>query len=180
MSGGKKCKIVRVKNRLAGILRSPGGISRTEAVTAATASIESLREEYVKLIPLEIAALETIVAEAGADEIDARDIERLLDRAGRLLTLSGTFGYSLLDAVAKCFCDLAAGMIEKGITCTGPITVHLRAMRLVCPGSPALAEAESRGILDELLKIHAHFGLTPHGREDAFPSIEGNDANRLE
>jgi hypothetical protein len=148
-------KIVHVKNRLAELIHLPGGISREEAVDAAIRHVESLRDDYVKLIPDEIAALEAIVGDGG--EISAPEIDRALDRAARLLSLSGTFGYSLLDAVVKCFCDLGMLMIEYGITSAAPLEVHLRAMRLVCPGSPALVEAEAKDILDELAKIHAHF-----------------------
>ena len=155
MSKKTGCKIVHVKNRLTELIHLPGGISREEAVVTAIKHVESLRDDYVKLIPGEIAALEAIVGDGG--EISAPEIERLLDRAARLLSLSGTFGYSLLDAVVKCFCDLGMLMIKYGITSAAPLEVHLRAMRLVCPGSPALAEAETKDILEELAKIHAHF-----------------------
>lgn len=166
----KACKIIPVKNRLGQLMRRPGGISRSEAVEAAGKAVETLRDEYVEAIPGEIAALEAIAAERGSDRIATDDIEAMIDRAGRLLTLSGTFGYDLLDQVVKRFCDLAAGMIEYGIDDLAPIDVHLRAMRLVCPSAPALSQAEVDEMMNGLWKVHAHYGI--RSREPAAPSEE--------
>ena len=123
----------------------------------ADVNVESLRAEYVKAVPGEIEALETIVAAQDSGEISAGDIQKLLDYADRLLVLSGTFGYPLLDAVVKSFCDLAMGMAEEKIMSVAGLKVHLRAMRLVCPDAVALDEAEGERVLNELAKIHAHF-----------------------
>ena len=153
-------KLYRVKNQLGELMRRPGGVSREQAVGEANKGIESLREGYVKAIPVEIAELEEMVAANRSDEISADEIGRLLSRASRLLTLSGTFGYDLLDGVVKRFCDLGLGMIEKGITSVAPIEVHLRAMRLVSPDSVPLAREEAQELLDELSRVHAHFELS--------------------
>ena len=160
-------KLYRVKNRLGELMRCPGGVSREQAVEEATKGIESLREGYVNAIPVEIAALEEMVAANGSDEISADEIGRLLSRASRLLTLSGTFGYDLLDAVVKRFCDLGLGMIEKDITAVAPIEVHLRAMRLVSPDSVPLAREEAQELLNELSRVHAHFELSTESFNEA-------------
>jgi len=156
---GKSCKVIPVKNRLGQLLRLPGGVARDEAVEAAGKGIETLREDYIKAIPGEIGALEAIVAAAGRRQIPISQLKAMLDRAGHLLTLSGTFGYDLLDEVVKRFCDLATGMIEKDITDVAPVAVHLRAMRLVCPGGSELEEAQSDHMLSELERVHAHYGI---------------------
>ncbi len=153
-------KLYRVKNRLGELMRRPGGVSRAQAVEEAAKGIESLRAGYVNAIPVEIAALEEMVAANGSDEISADGIGCLLNRASRLLTLSGTFGYDRLDAVVKRFCDLGLGMIEKGITSVAPIEVHLRAMRLVSPDSVSLAREDAQELLAELSRVHEHFGLS--------------------
>ena len=157
MSGTSKCITIRVKNRLGELLRRPGGIDREQAITVALEHVESLRDEYVKAIPGEIEALETIVAGVGSKKISACKIQELLDCADRLLVLSGTFGYPMLDAVVKSFCDLGIVMIEKGITSVEPLKVHLRAMWLVCPVSSKVADVEAKNVLNELSKIHEHF-----------------------
>ena len=156
---GKSCKIIPVKNRLGQLLKLPGGVARAEAVEAAGKAVETLRDEYVNAIPGEIGALEAIVAAAGRKHIPASELEAMLDRAGHVLTLSGTFGYDLLDEVVKRFCDLATGMIEKNIGDVAPVSVHLRAMRLVCPGGQELDEGTADHMLGGLEKVHAHYGI---------------------
>jgi hypothetical protein len=161
MAKGSCCKIIPVKNRLGELLRRPGGVGREEAVEAAGKNVESLRDEYVSAIPDEIAALELILAAAGRKKIPVSELKSMLERAGHLLTLSGTFGFDLLDLVVKRFCDLASGMIEKEIEDVAPVSVHLRAMRLVCPGVAELPEGEADHMLSGLAKVHAHYGIKP-------------------
>jgi hypothetical protein len=156
---GKSCKIIPVKNRLGQLLKLPGGVAREEAVEAAGKAVETLREEYVNAIPGEIGALEAIVAAAGRKHIPASELEAMLERAGHLLTLSGTFGYDMLDEVVKRFCDLTTGMIEKDIGDVAPVSVHLRAMRLVCPGGAELDAGAADHMLGGLEKVHAHYGI---------------------
>jgi hypothetical protein len=152
-------RIVPVKSRLRQLLYAPGGVSREEALGAATQNVETLRTEFVAAIPLEIAALETILHAAGKTRISGDELDAMLRRAGQLLTLSGTFGFDLLDRVVKRFCDLAMGMKEKNIDKTAPVAVHLRAMRLVCPGGAELGEEEARHMLVSLEHVHAHLGI---------------------
>jgi len=155
----KACKIVPVKNRLGQLLRRPGGVSRTEAVEAAAVAVETLREDYVGAIPQELGALEAIAAAARKKRISPRDFEAMIERAGRLLTLAGTFRYDLLEQVVQRFCDLCVGMLEKGIDDAEAVDVHLRAMRLACPGAPALSEEEAGKMLHGLSRVHAHYHI---------------------
>ncbi len=150
-----------MKNRLGQMLQKPGGMAREEACQAAGENVESLRDEFVSAIPGEIAALEAIVEAAGRKRMPASELDAMLRRAGQLLTLSGTYGYDLLDQVVKRFCDLACGMIEKNIEDVAPVDVHLRAMRLVCPGAPELPQEAADHILNGLAAVHAHYGITP-------------------
>ncbi|MGA7713575.1 MAG: hypothetical protein WCA81_16875 [Rhizomicrobium sp.] len=156
MSKGTMCITTRVKNGLGELLKRPGGIGREQALADADVNVESLRSEYVKAVPGEIEALETVIAGVESGEISAGEIQKLLDYADRLLVLSGTFGYPLLDAVVKSFCDLGMAMVEEKITSVAGLNVHLRAMRLVCPDAAAIDEAEGQNVLNELAKIHAH------------------------
>jgi len=149
-------KVFRIRNKLGERLSLPGGITRERAVQEAGRRVETLRLPYEDAIAVEIARLERIVAATGAG-IAARQLAQLLDGTGRLLTLTGTFGFVLLDAVGKSLCDLCVGMLEKSIAATAPIEVHLNAMRLV--RKMELSEAEAEEMLAELARIHAYYGL---------------------
>lgn len=153
------CKIIRVKNILGELLSKPGGVTRDEALAEATKLIEELREDCEKAVPVEITRMEELVAAAGP-KISRFQLLDILSQVDPLLTLTGTFGSEALDAVVKRFCDLAAGMVEKGIDETAPLEVHLRAMRLVF--KTELSEEEGAEILAELSRIHAHYGVVSH------------------
>jgi hypothetical protein len=157
------CKIIRVKNLLGELLATPGGISRGEAVQEATKLIEELREDCEKAVPVEITRLETLVAAAGK-EITARQLTEILAQVDPLLTLSGTFGSKTLDIIVKRFCDLCAGMLEKGIASTAPLNVHLGAMHLVWKSE--LNETECEEVLAELARIHGHYGIESHALDE--------------
>jgi hypothetical protein len=152
-------RIIPVKNRLRALLYAPGGVSRDDALSAARQNVETLRREFVGAIPLEIAALEAMLDVAGKKYVTKDELDAMLLRAGQLLTLSGTFGFDLLDQVVKRFCDLAMGMIEKDIDKAAPVAVHLRAMRLVCPGSVQLNAEDADNMLKSLERVHAHLGI---------------------
>jgi hypothetical protein len=156
---GSLCKITPVKNRLGQLLHKPGGIARDDAVASAGSNVETLRGKFVRAIPKEIAALEAILNVAGRTRISKDELDAMLNRAGQLLTLSGTFGFARLDLVVKRFCDLALGMIDKDIDMVAPVTVHLRAMRLVCPGSAQISDVEVEHMLKSLEGVHAHLGI---------------------
>lgn len=157
------CKIIRVKNLLGEALSKPGGISRDEAVQEAQKLIEELREDCERAVPVEITRLEQMVGAAGA-KISRFQLLEIISQVDPLLTLSGTFGSETLDAVVKRFCDLCVGMVEKDISDTAPLDVHLRAMRLVF--KVEMGEAESGAILGELSRIHAHYGITSHADDE--------------
>lgn len=169
MSG---CKIIRVKNLLGELLHLPGGVTRNEAVEEAQRLIEELRVECEKAIPGEMTMLEDLVALFGSTISDAQ-LAMILDAVDPLLTLTGTFGTPALDSVVKRFCDLCAGMRERGITTVAPILVHLRAMRLVW--NSQMSEAEASEILAELQRIHDHYKIVvrpPEGLEDLEAALE--------
>ncbi len=159
MSGSK---IIRVKNLLGELLHMPGGVTREEAVEEAQRLIEELREDFVKSIPAELTMLEDLIALVGPT-ISTTQLSMILDAVDPLLTLTGTFGTPALDAVVKRFCDLCAGMREKGIDAMAPIQVHLSAMRLVWKSQ--MSEAEASEILGELQRIHTHYGIMPRPQD---------------
>ncbi len=154
-----KVIITAVPNRLGQLLRKKGGVSRGLALKAASMNVENLREEFVGAIPGEIAALEAILTAGGGQRITGPDLDAMLRRASQILTLSGTYGFDRLDTVVKRFCDLVIGMIENGIEEVAPVSVHLRAMRLVTPGAAEISETEAAHMLAGLASVRAHYAL---------------------
>lgn len=143
----------------------PGGRTRARVVGEARRNVERLRSSSVEGILHDIAAIELIVAarrQAGERLSDA-ELDRILERAGRLLTITGTFGYALLDAVIKSFCVLVYGLMGTDVDGIEGIAVHLRAMRLASPEGPALSQPEAARILSELERVLDHFRCNQQG-----------------
>ncbi len=164
---GSVVKVIPVKNHLGLLLNKPGGIKREDALEAAEKNIESLREEFVAAIPGEITALEDLFAVANMSGLSAELLTAMLQRASLILTLSGTFGYDLLDTVVRRFCDFASGMLEKGIINIAPVGVHLRAMRLLCPGNTELPREEAERMLGSLAMLHEHYRIECLDQDEA-------------
>jgi len=124
---GSTVKVIPVKNRLGMMLDARGGMARDDAVSAAGQNVETLRSVFIKAIPREVAALEAMLNATGRTTITKDELEAMLRRAGQILTLSGTYGFGMLDDVVKRFCDLAMGMIDKNIEQTAPVAVEKKA-----------------------------------------------------
>ena len=82
MSKGTMCITTRVKNGLGELLKRPGGIGREQALADADVNVESLRSEYVKAVPGEIEALETVIAGVESGEISAGEIQEAAGLCG--------------------------------------------------------------------------------------------------
>ena len=166
---GRKFKSIRIRNRLGEKLGVAGGISREEAVKASICNVERLRNGYVEAIPGELGRLEEIAGPPGK-VLTESDLNALLARAGRLLTLAGTFGYEALDNAVKSLCSLCASMIENRNTDSAPVHVHIRAMHLLAPGGAAYAKPDMVAILlAQLARIHAFLGVVPSLKKASTP-----------
>lgn len=154
-------KITQVPNRLAVLLKKPGGVTREQALQDASGRVEKLRARFVEAVPKEITALEAMLAVYGPS-VPAEGLEALLNRAGQILTLSGTFNLDTLDVVVKRFCDFAIAMLDQKIdAAAAPLHVHLRAMRLVSPGAPSISAGEIEHMMSGLARVHSHYGIAP-------------------
>ncbi len=155
---------MHMRNRLAEKLAQRGGISAKQAIQVATANVETLREPYLAAIPGEISALGAILASQSSTRVTRAQLKALQERAGFILTLSGTFGCDLLDVVTKKFCDLCSGMMEQSLDDSAPLKIHIEAMRLVSPGAVLVNdEAAATLLLEHLGKIHDHLNIRAIG-----------------
>lgn len=151
-----KWKITHVRNHLGDLLASEGGILRDDALSEAVRLVEMERETSKADIGGVIASFEAwLQASAnGNRRVSEADMRSMLQQAGSLLVLTGTFGFDVLDAIAKSFCDLLSGMILKDMHAIEPVAVHIQAMRLFAPGVAALSDDEAGRI----------YGIGPHPR----------------
>jgi hypothetical protein len=151
------------KSRLSELAGRFGGLSREEAVEAATRELEILRPEAIRNIEAAIAGLEKIVSDA----IPRRDgsaamMKTLLPAADQIVTLAGTYGYTALDKAARSLCDLLDGLLRQEKTDLASIRVHVQTIRMLAPGATALAAEHVEVMLFELARLLDHHAITPH------------------
>jgi hypothetical protein len=150
------------KTKLAEVAQELGGLSRDMAIESATNELETMRDEADLVFQRGITAIEEMAAAPetaqGFSYIQMND---LLTRGDQIVTLSGTFGHQGLDKATRGLCDLLLGLLQTSASDVPSVRVHVRAMRLLAPGSPALPEMHQQVILAELSKILVHHGFTP-------------------
>jgi len=155
------------KSHLSELVGQFGGLSREEAVQAATRGLEGMRAESDQAIVSAIGQLETIVKGA-AKCSDAELTRQVLPLCDRIVTLAGTFGYAALDEASRSLCDLLDGLSNQGKSDPASVRVHVQTMRMFAPGATPLGEERTEVLLFELHKLLEFHGLAPPERSEDF------------
>jgi len=164
MAGKAKKKIFFPKTRLSELAARAGGVLRDDALDGAMKTLEGMRDKADVQIRGAIAALEEIVfGRASGDTLNDEKMLAILRHADQIVTLSGTFGYTSLDAASRSLCDVADGMLRAGMHDRQPIAVHVQTMHLLAPGNMKLSGEHAEKMLGELAKVTAHFNFESLG-----------------
>jgi hypothetical protein len=106
-------RFLKKKSHLSELVDQFGGLSREDAVQAATRNLEGMRAESDQAIVSAIDQLETLVMGA-AERSDAALTKQALPLCDRIVTLAGTFRYAALDKATRSLCDLLDGLPSQG------------------------------------------------------------------
>lgn len=146
---------------LSNVVGGFGGVTRDEAIRGACERMETMRGDAVQTIEDSLSAIEAVcIAPAAGSAYSARQLSQMLLRCDQIVTLAGTFGYRALDDATRYLCDLVDGLLQSGICDVASVAVHVRTMRLLAPGAPALTARHQDQILSELSRILAHHGFS--------------------
>jgi len=160
-SSKKKARIFLPPSTLKEQLSRPGGKSRDEAVKAAIAGVETLREKSMDAIDSAIQAVEAVAQEGSNGMLTESKLKDVLRAADEIVELAGTFELQNLDAAGRSLCDLIGLLLKTSPYPSEPIVVHARALRLFAPGRPSLSAAQNEVILGELARFRAFFEAKP-------------------
>jgi hypothetical protein len=161
------------ETKLAKLAARPGGLMRDIAIENALKSIESMRGEGDEAIRREMDEIDKIMAGVQNNRIPADQMKMVLHRADLIVTLSATFGYEPLARCMRSLCDVADGLLTGGRDDGAPISVHVRSMRLLAPGSAALSQAQVEVVLGELAKILTHYDFSSISKQaDQIPVVK--------
>jgi len=159
----KKARIFVPPSNLKDQLSRPGGKTRDDAVKAAIAGVEMLREKSMDAIDQAIEAVEAVAQEGMKGALTESNLKDVLRNADEIVELAGTFRLENLDAAGRSLCDLVGLLLKVSPYPAEPIVVHARALRLFAPGRPSLSAAQTEVILGELARFRAFFEARPAG-----------------
>ena len=160
-SNKKKARIFVPPSNLKEQLSRPGGKSRDDAVKAAIAGVEALREQSMGAIDTAIQAVEAAAQEGTGGTLTEANLNDVLRSADEIVELAGTFHLENLDAAARSLCDLVGLLFKTSPYPAAPVAVHARALRLFAPGRPSLSSIEIEMVFAELGRFRAFFEAKP-------------------
>ena len=139
------------KSNLATMIGSPGGITVGTAIARARASLETMREQALRVIDASISALESIPAPTGPEDTSKRR-EQAYREATSLIDAAGPFELFDLCRAASGLCDLIGVLDPEQPFDWRIVTVHARSLRLLQTLAPE-ATRERAHILDSLSEV---------------------------
>ncbi|WP_411287347.1 hypothetical protein [Phenylobacterium sp.] len=153
-------RLVIPKNRLAQILRMPGGLPVAEALEQAQANLATIK-------PTCLAELQALLELADAcfarleDGFDDANMAELYAISVRGIGAAAVCGVPTVDDALTSFCDLLDHLRTNQRYDRAAIGVHVRAWRLLM--SPDLPQAGQDAILAGLRKVSARYALGEAG-----------------
>ena len=143
------------KQRLAALLRTPGGPPVEEAVTAASANLKTLKPACNNELDDLLKTAETIFARLGST-FDADGLGELYDTAVRGIGLGDVCGAGSVDVALHSLCDLLDHLKTNQRYDAEAVGVHLRAWRLLI--TTELPPEGAQAVLAGLNQVSALYG----------------------
>ncbi|MBA4794214.1 hypothetical protein [Phenylobacterium sp.] len=150
-------RIHRPKYALAAMLRKPGGKTVAEAVEAADANLEGLKEAAWPQLDAGLADVEACFARYG-EAFDETLIGDHYQKAVGLIGLPSLCGLDALENAAHSLCDLLDRLRTTGKWDRDGIKVHIQALRLLRTLPPG-EETAAAPILDGLRRVRERHAI---------------------
>ncbi len=143
------------ENRLAKMIREPGGVKLNEAVRQADENLESVRDSCLEALDGYLAEIERLHSEGGASPSEEAK-EQIYQLANDIHGVAGVFGLDDLGHAAFSLCELVDRLRAARRWTAASVEVHLAALRLLRhPGG------EHGDMLEGLRRVVARVPRTP-------------------
>ena len=137
--------------RLAAKVNQPGGLTEEEAVTAATANLETLRERTQHELESTIQQIRTI-GQALQSPPAPEAVRELYSLSNSVVGIAGIYGMSGMSAVAYSLCELVDRLRTAKIWNAQAVAIHIDSLMLMQGAGPGKEqEAEIQTALRKLL-----------------------------
>ncbi len=123
------------ENRLAKMVKEPGGIKLNDALDQAGKNLDSIHEACMEAMDAELEELDRLCAEGGrkpSDEIK----KRIYDVGNDVIAVAGAFSLSELGQAAFSLCELVDRLRTRDKWNQAAVEVHLSAFRLLRQSEP--------------------------------------------
>ena len=141
-------------NRLAAMIHKPGGLKVSQAVAAAEANLETLRDSTLERMDEIIVAMEADAR--GLTAYDGEVIDRMYRLSNEVVGVAGVFGYGHMGEAAYSLCDLLDQLRAQEGWNVAAVRVHLQTLRLLRQqGGPAADPLACAAILEGLRQVAA-------------------------
>lgn len=144
------------ENKLAKLLKTPGGKAASEAVRDAQANLDVIRGEGIGVLNGVLSAAEA-THKACPKTFDEASLDELYRIACEPIGVAGACGLPAVDTVLTSLCDLLEHFKVNQLWDLVAIQVHLRAFRLLLNEISETEGAGVEAILDGLKKVSARY-----------------------
>ena len=145
----------RPPNRLSSLIKDKGGVLAKDALAAAEAGVESLRESTMAALDEQLAEIERRFGK-GAPDRASESFEVLYLLASKVIDVSIFVSDAGVDKAAMSLCGLADSCSEQGVWRWDAVDVHLNALKLLRAMGAELPAEQREAMLQGLYQV-SHF-----------------------
>lgn len=140
-----------VPNRLAALVRKPGGKPIAQAIADAEINLEEIRDACIEALDLILEQMSDVAPKLRTGE-DHEALQELYRLSNEVVGIAGVFNLGDVGRAAYSLCDLLDRFDTKGEISAPALLVHMDSLRLLRLGLP---DGEVDRILDGLQAVTA-------------------------
>ncbi len=149
-------RVFKVENRLAKVMRLPGGRTVAEAIRGADSRVASIRDRCLTTLAAKGVQLQRLSEEAKAS-LDADALAALYATANDIYSIAGAFGMKEAAEAAYSLCDLVDESPERDAINWPAVKVHVDGVRFLCSEAGAVDSPVRVAIITGLREVAARF-----------------------
>ncbi|USQ95513.1 chemotaxis protein CheE [Caulobacter sp. RL271] len=142
----------RPPNRLASMIKDRGGLLAQDAIAAAEAGVETLRESSMAALDEALAEIDSRFGKSAPDRA-TQSFEDLYLLASRIIDVSAFVADSGVDKAAMSLCGLADSCAEVGAWRWDAVDVHVKALKLLRAMGAELPVEQRDAMLQGLYQV---------------------------
>ncbi len=150
-------KRIRVPNRLAAVVRKPGGKTIADAVAGAEANLEAIRDDCVAAVDAILAAMTELATVLKAMPT-AESQAKLYDLADEMIGVAAIANLPAVGTAAFSVCELIDAFTERQAWNWDAVAVHLNGLKLLRAMGDQINEAAREQVLDGLRAVVRRVG----------------------